>query len=46
MECVAKADIWRGAKDHFENVIVSEVEKIQEKIDEGDEDSLTDICGE
>ena len=41
MECVAKADIWRGSKDHFENVIVSEVEKIQEKID-----ALEQFCDE
>ena len=41
----AGTKVWRGAKEHLEEVL-SEVDKIQERIDAGDDNALLDICGE
>lgn len=38
--------VWKNAKDHMENVIEPEINKIQEKLSKGSDSTFLDIVGD
>lgn len=42
----AKGETWRGAADHFENVIKPEVDRFQERVSKGSDSAFLDIAGD
>lgn len=42
----AKGSIWKGAQDHLENIIKPEINRIQENLSKGDDNTFLDIAGD
>lgn len=41
-----KADMWRGANDHMENIILPEVDRLQRELSSGNDSVFLDIAGD